>query len=123
MGNSPRNGNSYAAGRPAPANPTARAIYKPPVDKNGQTMITDNLKGMVGGAWTPDQIKAGGRWEVPAGAPAGAIGRNFVPYVEPVSQARNQLAAAMVPRNRRWAEGWGGEGGSSHWGGGRGEHA
>jgi hypothetical protein len=78
----------------APA-PAPRKVYKPPVDANGQTVITENLKGAPGGTWTKDQINAGGRWEVPAGAPAGAIGRNFVPYVPP-PEPRQQLAQLMT---------------------------
>ena len=81
------------------------------VDANGQTVITGNLKGAPGGAWTKDQINAGGRWEVPAGAPAGAIGRNFVPYVPP-PEPRQQLAQLMVRPERQRQRSSGDRGGS-----------
>lgn len=91
MGNRARDDNAYG--------PTARpaSIRKPAAMTSAPVAMTEALKGNIGQAWTDAQTKAGGRWEVPAGAPAGAIGRNWVQPPAPV-EPRQQLATIMAPK-------------------------
>lgn len=119
MGNSARDNNAYGTqARPASAK-RPNAMTAPPKLVNNQ--IPTDLRGAVGGAWSPAQTQAGGRWEVPAGAPAGAIGRNWVPMPAPV-EPRQQMAQVMAhPRtsngiyypNQNYGSAWseGGRGG------------
>jgi hypothetical protein len=75
----------------------AAAPAAPAGPKLVNNQIQAGLKGTIGGAWTPEQTQAGGRWEVPAGAPAGAIGRNWVPYTPPAAPAS---ASSRLPSGR-----------------------
>ena len=92
MGGHPRQ--SQGGGASMPAAPVA-----PAGPKLVNNQIQAGLKGAAGGAWTPEQTQAGGRWEVPAGAPAGAIGRNWVAAPAP----RDQLAGMMSPSPNPYA--------------------
>ena len=95
MGGHPKNQQGGGASMPAAA-PAA-----PAGPKLVNNQIPAGLRGAGGGAWTPEQTQAGGRWEVPAGAPAGAIGRNWVTAPAP----RDQLAGMMSPSPNPYAEG------------------
>jgi hypothetical protein len=94
MGNHARENSAYGAqARPASAK-QPNAMTAPPKLVNNQ--IPADLSGAVGGAWTPAQTQAGGRWEVPTGAPAGAIGRNWVPTPAPAAST----APSRLPSGR-----------------------
>jgi hypothetical protein len=61
--------------------------------------------GMAAGpAWSPADIKAGGRWELPKAPPGAAqgIAKNWVTYQPPQRQA---LATLMAPRARQYGGG------------------
>jgi len=82
MGSHPKNSNTQD--RPASVKQPNAMTTAPKLVNN---QIPAELRGATGGAWTPQQTQAGGRWEVPAGAPAGAIGRNWVPMPAPAAPA------------------------------------
>ena len=97
MGNSARDNNAYGGGQAAARPPS---VKQPNAMTKAPGAMTEALKGAVGQAWSPAQTTAGGRWEVPAGAPAGAIGRNWVPYTPPAPAAPAAAAPSRLPSGR-----------------------